>query len=119
MNRTTPDNIDSLLPHEVFVFGSNRQGQHGGGAARTACLKFGAVMGEGEGLQGQSYALPTMEGLDELRLSAKRFIDFARAQPDLVFYLTKVGCGIAGYDEAQVKPLFADAPPNVIKPSGW
>lgn len=119
MARTTPDHIDSLPPNGVFVFGSNRAGQHGGGAALTALLKFGAAEGVGEGLWGQSYALPTMEGLDELRLSAERFVEYARSHPELEFWLTKVGCGIAGHREQDVKPFFADTPPNVIKPAGW
>lgn len=119
MNKTTPDRIDVLLPGEIFVFGSNREGSHGGGAARTAYERFGAVMGVGEGLGGQSYALPTMEGIEAFALAAGRFVEFARAHPELEFYLTRVGCGIAGYAEDQVKPFFADTPPHVIKPSGW
>jgi len=119
MTRTTPSNLESLPANAVFVFGSNREGQHGGGAAYTALIHFGAVTGIGEGLWGQSYALPTMEGLDQLRLTAQRFIEYARSHPELEFWLTKVGCGIAGHIEDEVKPFFADTPPNVIKPPGW
>ena len=119
MNRTTPEHITSLAADEVFVFGSNARGTHGGGAARVAFDRFGAVWGEGEGHFGQSYALPTMGGMDEIRDSARKFRAFAAEHADLTFLLTKVACGIAGYDEAEIAPLFADTPANVIKPAGW
>lgn len=119
MAKTTPSNLESLPPNGIFVFGSNREGAHGAGAAHTAVLRFGAIWGIGEGLQGQSYGLPTMEGIDEFRLAAERFAAFARSRPDLEFWLTKVGCGIAGYAEDDVRPMFVDAPANVIKPPGW
>jgi len=119
MTRTTPERIDTLPENGVFVFGSNAEGQHGAGAALLACERFGAVTGEGEGLQGQSYAIPTMSGLPELAAAAQRFIEFASDHPGLEFYLTKVGCGIAGHDESDVAPLFADAPDNVIRPPRW
>lgn len=116
---TTPDRIKSLPSGTIFVFGSNAGGQHGGGAARTAWEKFGAQTGVGEGLRGQSYALPTMEGLESFRAAAERFIAFAHDHRDLEFMLTKVGCGIAGYDEHDVIGLFTHTPDNVIKPAGW
>lgn len=116
---TTPERIDSLPEGSIFVFGSNASGNHGGGAARVALEKFGAIMDQGEGLQGQSYGLPTMEGPEALARAAARFLEFAVTRPDLTFYLTKVGCGIAGYAEDEVVPLFAKSPPNVIKPPGW
>ena len=119
MVRTTPSNIESLPSNGIFVFGSNREGAHGAGAAHTAVSRFDAVMGVGEGLQGQSYGLPTMEGRKEFRLAAERFVEFARANPQLEFWLTKVGCGIAGYREDEVRPMFEDTPENVIKPPGW
>jgi len=119
MTKTTPDHIEFLPPHGVFVFGSNRQGNHGGGAAHTAMTQFGAVAGVGEGLRGRSYALPTMESIDGLKWAAERFIEYARSHPELEFWLTKVGCGIAGLTEDEVKPLFADTPENVVKPPGW
>lgn len=119
MTRTTPSNIESLPATGIFVFGSNREGNHGGGAAYVALIKFGAVMGVGEGLQGQAYGLPTMEGIEELRLAAERFVEFARSHPELEFWLTKVGCGIAGYSEDEVRPMFAKTPGNVIKPVDW
>lgn len=117
--RTTPSKVETLPPNGVFVFGSNREGNHASGAAHDALIRFGAVMGVGEGLWGHSYALPTMSGLADLKLTAERFIEFARAHPELEFWLTKVGCGIAGNTEDDVKPLFADTPDNVIKPPGW
>lgn len=117
--RTTPDQIDHLEMTEIFVFGSNIQGAHGGGAARVAHQRFGAESGVGEGLTGQTYALPTMEGRDAFLAAAQRFIDFAASRPDLTFLLTKVGCGIAGYDESEVAAWFADTPANVIKPVNW
>ncbi|MDE6300324.1 MAG: hypothetical protein K2M19_01230 [Muribaculaceae bacterium] len=105
----TPDNITSLGPDEMFVFGSNAQGMHNGGAARTARRLFGAEMGVGEGPQGQSYAIPTMGTFDELRQAVERFTDLAREWDQTTFYVTKIGCGIAGYTPEQIAPLFADA----------
>lgn len=116
---TTPERLETLPDGSIFVFGSNADGAHGGGAARVAVERFGAVWGQGEGLQGQSYGLPTMEGLAALRAAAERFVGFARGRPDLRFYLTKVGCGIAGHEETEIAPFFADAPDNVVKPPGW
>lgn len=106
----TPENINSLKPDEVFVFGSNLAGNHAGGAARTARQKFGAIMGQGTGLQGQSYAIPTMQGgVETIRPYVDEFINFAKAHPELKFYVTRIGCGIAGFKDAEIAPLFADA----------
>ena len=116
---TTPERLSELPEGSIFVFGSNESGAHGGGAAHVALEKFGAVWGQGEGLQGQSYGLPTMEGFDALRGAAERFVAFAGEHPELRFYLTKVGCGIAGHDESDVAPLFSATPDNVVKPPGW
>ena len=91
------------------MFGSNIHGMHMGGAARVALERFGAVWGVGEGLQGQSYALPTMEGIDDLAKAVDRFIIFARHHPELRFLVTAVGCGIAGYTPEQVSPFFKPA----------
>ncbi|GAB3567670.1 A1S_2505 family phage non-structural protein [Spelaeicoccus albus] len=117
--RVTPDRISELAPGEIFVFGSNAAGTHGAGAALVAYEKFGAEWGVGAGLTGRTYALPTMGGRSELQREAAAFVDFAGRHPELTFYLTKVGCGIAGYTEEEVAPLFAGTPPNVIKPAGW
>jgi hypothetical protein len=111
------DRIDRLAPNEVFVFGSNASGAHGGGAARTAYEKFGAVWGQGHGLQGQSYGIDTMSGLDVIADEVAAFVTFARSRSDLTFLVTEIGCGIAGYRPEQVAPLFAEVPSNVRLPS--
>ena len=106
----TPDAISSLKPDEVFVFGSNLQGYHGGGAARVAQMRFGAIWGQGVGLQGQSYAIPTMQGGPEtIRPYVDQFIDFAKEHKELFFYVTRIGCGIAGFKDRDIAPLFVDA----------
>lgn len=117
--RHTPDRITELGPDDVFVFGSNARGAHLAGAARTAVERFGAVPGQGHGLQGRSYAIDSMSGLPELEREAAAFTAFAREHPELTFWLTRVGTGIAGHDERRVAALFADAPPNVVRPRGW
>ena len=116
--RTTPERIDRLGRNEIFVFGSNAMGHHMGGAAASAMKKFGAVWGQGDGLQGQSYAISTMEGLVETARNVNRFIRFAAEHQDLKFFVTPIGCGIAGYNPLQIAPLFekAIALPNVYLP---
>ena len=106
----TPERITSLRADEVFVFGSNLAGMHGGGAARVAYERFGAVWGCGVGLQGQSYAIPTMQGgVETIKPYVDAFIDFAVSRPDLFLYVTRIGCGIAGFVDAEIAPLFAAA----------
>lgn len=106
----TPDNITSLRPNQVFVFGSNLQGAHGGGAARAAYNRFGAIWGQGVGLQGQSYAIPTMHGpVSSIKPYVDEFIDFASNHPEYEFLVTRIGCGIAGFRDADMAPLFKDA----------
>ena len=102
----TPERISELKPNEIFVFGSNLAGSHGGGAARLAYNRFGAIWGRGVGLQGQSYALPTMEGMESMRAAVERFTRFAAMHPEMRFLVTRIGCGIASYTEQQVAPLF-------------
>ena len=105
--RVTPGRVLSLNPNEIFVFGSNSSGFHAGGAAATAMHKFGAVWGQGEGLQGQSYAIPTMDGLKSLKEAVERFTQFATQHSELRFLVTRIGCGIAGHSVREVAPLFS------------
>lgn len=108
--RTTPDYITELAPGEIFVFGSNLAGMHGGGAARLAYQKFGAVWGKGVGLHGRSYAIPTMHGgVERIAPYVDEFITFARNHPDLTFLVTEIGCGIAGFTPEEIAPLFSRA----------
>ncbi|MBR5983746.1 MAG: hypothetical protein IK025_08540 [Bacteroidales bacterium] len=108
--RCTPDFIRSLAPNEIFVFGSNLAGMHGGGAARIAVDKFGAVWGQGVGLQGQSYAIPTMQGgVETIRPYVDEFIEFAKKHPEYKFLVTRIGCGIAGFTDDEIAPLFKEA----------
>ena len=120
--RTTPENITSLAPNEIFVFGSNLSGMHGGGAAWVAYRKFGAIMGQGVGLQGQSYGIPTMQGgVETIRPYVDEFIEFAKSHPELTFLVTRIGCGIAGFDDAEIAPLFeaAHEADNIVLPPHW
>ena len=108
-SRITPSMINVLEKNEIFVFGSNFQGMHMGGAARVAYSKFGAEWGNGEGLQGQSYALPTMEGIENTTAAARHFTACAKEHPELKFFVTPVGCGIAGYTPEDIAPMFREA----------
>ena len=109
-NRITPEHITSLKSNEIFVFGSNLAGAHAGGAAYLAYQRFGAVMGQGVGLQGQSYAIPTMQGgPDTILPYVEEFIRFADMHPEMTFLVTRIGCGIAGFTPAEIAPLFAGA----------
>lgn len=106
----TPGRIDTLKDDEIFVFGSNLAGHHGGGAAYAARLHFGAIMGQGVGLQGQSYAIPTMQGgVETIKPYVDEFIQFAETHDKLFFYVTRIGCGIAGFRDEEIAPLFAEA----------
>ena len=108
--RITPNRITQLAANEVFVFGSNLQGHHFGGAARIANEKFGAVFGQGVGLQGQSYAIPTMHGgVDVIKPYVDEFIEFAKQHPEFTFLVTRIGCGIAGFKDSEIAPLFRGA----------
>lgn len=110
MRRYTPERITQLEPYEVFVFGSNLQGAHYGGAARIAYMRFGAVWGVGVGLRGQSYAIPTMQGgVESIAPYVEEFIAFAKRTPELKFLVTRIGCGIAGFDDSEIAPLFVAA----------
>ncbi|SFR32227.1 A1S_2505 family phage non-structural protein [Microbacterium azadirachtae] len=115
----TPERVTALAPDEVFVFGSNAEGHHGGGAALIAYRDFGAVWGEGHGHHGDTYAIDTMSGLEVLAAEARTFAEYAAAHPERRFLLTPVGCGIAGYRPDQVAPLFTGLPDNVTIPRSF
>lgn len=120
--RTTPEFITELKPGEIFVFGSNLRGIHGGGAARVAYQKFGAIWGEGVGLHGQSYGIPTMQGgVETIRPYVDEFMEYAKAHPNLTFLVTRIGCGIAGFTDDEISPLFEKAHKieNIVLPEGW
>lgn len=108
-NRVTPQFIGNLKQNEIFVFGSNSEGKHTGGAARLA-LKWGAIMGEEEGIQGQTYAIPTMFSTTKyIKEYVLDFIDFAIKHPEYTFLVTEIGCGIAGFSAKDIAPLFKSA----------
>lgn len=118
----TPDRVEQLSNCEIFVFGSNLEGMHMGGAAKIAHEKFGAEWGVGDGPTGKCYAIPTMHGgLEEIRPYAKKFIEYAKAHPMNRFLLTRVGCGIAGFKDSDMAQLFEDAldVPNITYPRQW
>ena len=118
----TPDMISALAENEIFVFGSNLAGAHAGGAARVAHVRFGAVWGQGVGLQGQSYAIPTMQGgVETIRPYVDEFLRFARQHPELTFLVTRIGCGIAGFTDDEIAPLFraAHGMENIVLPPNW
>lgn len=120
--RFTPDFITELKENEIFVFGSNLQGMHGGGAARLAYEKFGAIWGQGVGLQGQSYGIPTMHGgIEDIKPYVDEFIEFAKSHPELTFLVTRIGCGIAGFRDEEIAPLFKECIEidNVILPRSF
>ena len=108
--RISSNYITQLAPNEVFVFGSNLQGMHSGGAARLAYREFGAEWGQGVGLFGQSYAIPTMQGgVETIKPYVDDFIEFAKKHSELDFLVTEIGCGIAGFAPQEIAPLFSRA----------
>ena len=118
----TPERITELKPNEIFVFGSNLAGSHGGGAARLAYNRFGAVWGQGVGLQGQCYAIPTMQGGEmTIKPYVDDFIEFAIAHPEYKFLVTRIGCGIAAFTPNEIAPLFLKAldKENIILPKDF
>lgn len=118
----TPERISVLELNEIFVFGSNLAGAHGGGAARVAYNRFGAVWGQGVGLQGQSYAIPTMQGgVETIKPYVDEFIEFAVSHQAYKFLVTRIGCGIAGFTADEIAPLFQKAIDleNVILPKDF
>ncbi|BCU08411.1 hypothetical protein Atep_30880 (plasmid) [Allochromatium tepidum] len=123
-----PTHKDGALPlnGEIFVFGSNLAGRHGAGAARVARERFGAIPGRGIGRMGQSYALPTKDAdlnvlpLEVIEEHIRSFVEYVRAHPEQRFFLTRVGCGLAGYDAREIAPLFYDLTPTQVSvPRPW
>ncbi len=127
--RTSPNYITSLQPYQVFVFGSNTEGIHGGGAARMALNDFGAVYGQPDGLQGQSYAIFTKDlkkGMRSVRLDVIEgqiivMLQVAKSKPELEFLVTRIGCELAGFKESEIAGLFKgkDIPENVLLPESF
>lgn len=109
----------------IFVFGSNLAGRHGKGAAKTALREYGAMYGQGEGRQGNSYAIPTKDqdlkpmSLRSINIGIVQFIRYAEAHPELEFQVTRIGCGLAGYSDDDIAPIFKNAPMNCHLPEGW
>ena len=119
--------VDGTLPEngEIFVFGSNRAGRHGKGAALMAKQKYGAVPGRGWGRMFGSYAIPTKDValrslfLPSIQEGVQTFVTYAKEHPELKFFLTRVGCGLAGYTDSEIAPMFKDAPDNCSFPDRW
>lgn len=120
-SRVTPGKITRLAPNEVFVFGSNALGHHAGGAAKVALEKFGAVWGQGHGLQGKAYAIDSMSGDDAMMRDVAAFVAFAKQHPEKIFLVTPIGCGIAGKRPSEVAPMFKDCAEmeNVCLPASF
>lgn len=120
--RYTPNNITELKENEIFLFGANKSGIHGAGAAKTAHKKFGAKWGVGEGLTGRCYALPTKGynitnmTLEEIKVHVDKFLEFAANNLDKTFLVTQIGCGLAGHSPKDIGPMFENRTENVIIP---
>jgi len=114
-----------IKPKEIFVFGSNLAGRHGAGAARHAMLHKGAEYGVGYGPTGNSFAIPTKDEniktlpLNKIEKYVSSFVRYATLNPDIIFEVTRIGCGLAGYTDDEIAPLFVGAPPNAKLPVGW
>lgn len=123
-NRITPGDIKDVPNGFCFTFGSNQGGKHGKGAAKTA-MGWGAIYGQSEGLQGRTYGIPTKDKSIRRTLSIKeitpyvdRYIEFCKTRPDIIFWTTEIGCGLAGYKPKDIAPLFEKAidVPNIFLP---
>lgn len=126
MNRKFHKDGSSPAPGQVFVFGSNLSGFHGGGAARAAHQLYGAGWGEAEGMTGNSYAIPTVQehiagplSIDQIAVAVGQFIEFAQANPSTDFFVTRVGCGLAGHRDQDIAPMFSGSPDNCSLPDTW
>lgn len=124
--RTYHQDGTSPSADQIFVFGSNLSGYHGGGAARAAHQQYGAKWGVAEGLTGRCYAIPTVKigiagplTLVEIARSVERFLHHAATRPDDLFFVTRVGCGLAGHEDADIAPMFRDAALNCSLPEPW
>jgi hypothetical protein len=121
----SPRKAPMIEPNAIFVFGSNLAGKHGAGAAWQAFRHYGAIRGQGEGLQGRSYAIPTKDEqlvkipLPGIAIHVRRFLGFARIHTDLEFWCTPIGCGLANYKPKDIAPMFRGAPPNVHLPDSF
>lgn len=109
----------------IFVFGSNEAGIHGAGAADYALKRKGAIWGHGEGIAGQSYAIPTKDHVirtlpyESVKKYVVHFLDIARRHPELEFQVTRIGCGLAGFEDSEIAPLFTSAPSNCLFDTAW
>jgi hypothetical protein len=115
IERTTPEIIKTISENEVFVFGSNLSGRHGKGAAKTA-LGWGAKYGQASGIQGRTYGIPTKDAsirrtlsIEEIKPFVDDFIEWAKYHSGNIFYVTEIGCGLAGLKPKEVAPLFKEA----------
>lgn len=110
---------------DIFVFGSNLMGRHGAGSALEARRRWGAVYGRGVGPQGRSYAIPTKDfdlrtlPLNHIQGYVEEFIAYAKGRPDRTFHICRIGCGLAGYTDGEIGPMFKDSPANVLLPARW
>lgn len=117
--------VQEKTSRKIFVFGSNLAGVHGAGAALAAWKEHGAIYGQGIGPQGESYAIPTKDEkiitlpLPRIQKYVAAFVRYAALNPDMVFMVTRIGCGLAGYNDEQIAPFFRNAPSNCILPAGW
>lgn len=113
-SRTSSTMITELKYNEIFVFGSNLLGRHGRGAAKQA-MKWGAIYGRGNGLQGRTYAIPTKNyklqtlAIEQIKMFVDMFINFAKTNPQLIFLVTEIGTGLANHKKENIAPLFKDA----------
>ena len=119
--------LDGTMPskNEIFVFGSNEAGVHGAGAAKAAHKFYGAEWGNGYGLQGRSFAIPTKDinirtlPLDVIEYFVSNFVRMASMQPDRQYFMTRIGCGLAGYKDSDIAPMFKGSPTNINFPEDW
>lgn len=118
---------DRTIPNypAIFVFGSNLAGRHGAGAAKVARLRFGAEYGVGQGRTGNAYAIATKNAnlctlsLEDVQYGVECFLEYAKAYPDLRFFVTRIGCGLAGLADVDIAPMFRGAPDNCDFPEEW